>query len=195
MSRRLVWWTYVGRDKGETLCICCRKVKINSFEYHRGHVIARSRGGSNNVENLRPICGGCNTDMRTQDMRFFIQTIREFDEEDRHMFENLLPPMVEETKPKPKPKTVKKKETIRTQREKYTVIKEEVCVWCETFSAVDAFECHVDGVLCKKCSEVIYMDMEHLDECMRHGCETCFQKIESDGRLARRFGRWAKKKN
>lgn len=68
------WNKYVGTDKGEAPCICCRTSTISKSEFHAGHVISEAKGGLATVENIRPICGGCNLSMGTRDMREFVQT-------------------------------------------------------------------------------------------------------------------------
>ncbi len=67
------WKKYVGTDNGEVPCLCCRTTKITPFEFHAGHVISEANGGPTTVENIRPICGGCNLSMGTRDMREFVQ--------------------------------------------------------------------------------------------------------------------------
>ena len=68
------WNKYVGTDKGEAPCLCCRTSTISKSEFHAGHVISEANGGLATVENIRPICGGCNLSMGTRDMREFVQT-------------------------------------------------------------------------------------------------------------------------
>jgi len=69
--RKIVWDKYVGRDKGKALCYCCKHEEISQFDFHCGHVIAQSDGGSNDIENLRPICSGCNGSMGKQNLEEF----------------------------------------------------------------------------------------------------------------------------
>lgn len=67
------WNKYVGKDKGEAPCLCCRTTTISKSEFHAGHVISEAKCGPATVENLRPICAGCNLSMGTRDMREFVQ--------------------------------------------------------------------------------------------------------------------------
>lgn len=67
------WNKYVGADKGNAPCLCCRTTIISKSEFHAGHVISEAKGGPTTVENIRPICSGCNLSMGTRDMREFVQ--------------------------------------------------------------------------------------------------------------------------
>ena len=61
--REQVWLCYFGK-KYETKCYinwCCNN--INVFDFHVGHNIPESKGGSTILENLRPICSRCNLSM------------------------------------------------------------------------------------------------------------------------------------
>jgi hypothetical protein len=53
------------------MCTCCEKTPIKNIEFHCGHVIAEANGGTMQIDNLRPICAGCNLSMGTQDMNDF----------------------------------------------------------------------------------------------------------------------------
>lgn len=69
--RTLVWNEYIGKEIGESKCVCCNKTMIDKAEFHCGHILAQANGGTNSVSNLRPICSGCNTSMGTRDMNEF----------------------------------------------------------------------------------------------------------------------------
>lgn len=56
---------------GQTLCFCCKINTIDPYDWGCGHIVAESRGGSNDIENLRPICRHCNGDMGVENMREF----------------------------------------------------------------------------------------------------------------------------
>lgn len=51
-------------------CYVCQST-ISILDFQAGHVIAQSNGGSNTVENLRPICQACNLKMATQNLEDF----------------------------------------------------------------------------------------------------------------------------
>jgi len=66
--RTLVWNEYIGKKIGESTCVCCDKTVIDKAEFQCGHILARANGGTDTLENLRPICAGCNTAMGIQNM-------------------------------------------------------------------------------------------------------------------------------
>ena len=61
--REQVWRTWIGR-KFEHKCLVtwCENV-INVFNFETGHNIPESKGGTLNIDNLRPICAKCNRSM------------------------------------------------------------------------------------------------------------------------------------
>ena len=48
-------------------------IEIRNF--HCGHVVAESKGGQTILENLRPICGSCNSSMGTENMCDFVDRL------------------------------------------------------------------------------------------------------------------------
>lgn len=66
-----VWNTYVGEHVGKTLCPLCQLNDIHPLKFHCAYVIAKSNGGSDEVENLRPICSGCNQSMSNYNLYDF----------------------------------------------------------------------------------------------------------------------------
>jgi 5-methylcytosine-specific restriction endonuclease McrA len=69
--RTLVWNEYIGGMVGMSKCLCCDSTVIDKADFHCGHIIASANGGTNSVENLRPICPGCNGAMGTQNMELY----------------------------------------------------------------------------------------------------------------------------
>ena len=70
-SRRLVWKTYFG-DVWSHPCYCCNKVMLEALgSWHRAHVKSKCTGGSDHLNNLRPICAQCNSEMRTSNLYKF----------------------------------------------------------------------------------------------------------------------------
>lgn len=70
--RDLVWSKWIGSDKMIGKCFCCKN-DIKNNNYHCGHVIAYSNGGSNEIDNLRPLCSQCNLSMGDKNMFEFIE--------------------------------------------------------------------------------------------------------------------------
>jgi len=75
IHKSLVWNEYIGLDVGRTKCLCCNMNDINMLNFHMGHVIAKSKGGSMKVENMRPICSQCNLSMRNENMIDFMKRL------------------------------------------------------------------------------------------------------------------------
>lgn len=71
--RRKVWDTHGGEGLRTIPCAanCGKDIDITAFEC--GHVVAESKGGATSVENLKPICGGCNKSMGTQNLDEFAE--------------------------------------------------------------------------------------------------------------------------
>jgi 5-methylcytosine-specific restriction endonuclease McrA len=62
-----VWDKYIGREKGVGNCeVCSGEIECRSF--HCGHVKSVKEGGDTIIENMRPICGTCNTSMGTENL-------------------------------------------------------------------------------------------------------------------------------
>lgn len=69
--KQAVWNKYVPEDIGRIKCLCCNSNYITPFTFHCGHIIAESKGGKTNIDNLRPICSNCNSSMGTKNMNEF----------------------------------------------------------------------------------------------------------------------------
>ena len=72
-----VWNKYIETDDpnkliGKCFVGCGSEITIANFE--AGHVTAYSKGGSDKVDNLRPICGTCNKSMGTMNLLEFKET-------------------------------------------------------------------------------------------------------------------------
>ena len=63
--REMVWNKYIGESVGKALCLCCGTTEIRMLNFSCGHVIPRSQGGPDTIDNLRPICFLCNSSMNT----------------------------------------------------------------------------------------------------------------------------------
>ena len=69
--RQMVWNTYIGKEEVSAKCVCCRDNDILNTQFVCGHVQARAEGGSDQINNLRPICAACNANMGTLNMNDF----------------------------------------------------------------------------------------------------------------------------
>jgi 5-methylcytosine-specific restriction endonuclease McrA len=65
--REDVWIEYIGNSMVGKCYVCRRPILHNHFE--AGHIVSRANGGSDEIKNLRPICGSCNRSMGTRGMK------------------------------------------------------------------------------------------------------------------------------
>jgi hypothetical protein len=72
--RDSVWNLYIGEDINKHRCLCCKKVLISNRNFQVGHVQSVRDGGTDEINNLRPICAPCNHSMSTQNMIEFVKT-------------------------------------------------------------------------------------------------------------------------
>jgi hypothetical protein len=71
--KRKVWNQHIGENIGRTLCLCCKLSYITQMSFSCGHIVAEAEGGQLRLDNLRPICGSCNSSMGTKNMNEFIR--------------------------------------------------------------------------------------------------------------------------
>ena len=62
----------VWRLYGSSLCWCCQQEPISAKNKHFGHIIAETNGGTETLDNLRPVCQNCNLRMGTRNMYDFM---------------------------------------------------------------------------------------------------------------------------
>ena len=67
-----VWEQYIGNNIPLHRCLCCKKTVIHMLDFEVGHVVSEFSGGSNAIENLRPICSACNKAMGISSMLDFV---------------------------------------------------------------------------------------------------------------------------
>jgi hypothetical protein len=70
--KKAVWNHWMGMNVGEAKCPVCKISLIYQMSFHCGHIVAKSNGGINTVDNLKPICQSCNSSMGNQNMNDFI---------------------------------------------------------------------------------------------------------------------------
>ena len=67
-NRQEVWTKYNGNNV-KFKCFCCNDIELNGLgSWECGHIISEINGGNLNIENLRPICSGCNKSIATANM-------------------------------------------------------------------------------------------------------------------------------
>lgn len=72
--RKQTWYQNIGESVGSAKCICCNINDISQLKFEAGHIQPKSKGGSNTVDNLLPICGECNRSMSDTHMEDYIKT-------------------------------------------------------------------------------------------------------------------------
>jgi hypothetical protein len=61
-----LWWEILARDNW-TCCSCGRTVKEHGITLHVDHILPRSKGGTDNRENLQALCMKCNIGKSNRD--------------------------------------------------------------------------------------------------------------------------------
>jgi 5-methylcytosine-specific restriction endonuclease McrA len=64
------WKNHFG-DSTKGACHCCKKELDVFDDWHAGHIVSHSNGGTDTAQNLRPLCGSCNLSMGTENMDAF----------------------------------------------------------------------------------------------------------------------------
>ena len=76
-SRLNVWLAYFGPTYTEK-CFCCHRNTLKYFDsWHVAHFVAQSKGGSDKISNLRPVCAQCNLTMGSSSIEDF-QSLNHF---------------------------------------------------------------------------------------------------------------------
>ncbi len=61
--REQLWLNHFGKTFENKCSVDWCNNKINVFDFTAGHNIPKSKGGSNKLSNLKPICSRCNLSM------------------------------------------------------------------------------------------------------------------------------------
>ena len=67
----LCWKKWIGEHVSKSKCTCCEMNDITMNSFHCGHIQAEAHGGKLSVDNLKPICAGCNLSMGSENMNEF----------------------------------------------------------------------------------------------------------------------------
>ena len=68
--RNNLWINTFGKDRALGECYVCEK-EIHISEFEAGHIIPVSKGGSNDISNLKPVCSICNKSVKTDNLEDF----------------------------------------------------------------------------------------------------------------------------
>ena len=68
------WAKYVGNECAKTKCLCCDRTDILMNSFVAGHIISEKNHGKVTVDNIIPICNGCNSSMGIRNMHEFCET-------------------------------------------------------------------------------------------------------------------------
>ena len=68
--KQAVWNKHIGNQHGEGLCKCCKLRIISQMNFHCGHIIAESKNGETNINNLLPICAICNNSIYNKHLNY-----------------------------------------------------------------------------------------------------------------------------
>jgi hypothetical protein len=71
--KRQCWNHWIGEDIGKIICPVCKLTYITQLNFSCAHIISESKGGKLELNNVRPICCGCNSSVYTNDLTSFIQ--------------------------------------------------------------------------------------------------------------------------
>ena len=96
--RNTVWLKYID-DKNNANCFCCKLETITNANWHCGHIVSEKNGGKVHIDNLRPICAGCNCSMGKTNMFEFME---------KYGFDTITNPKQSKTKKSKKTKKAKK---------------------------------------------------------------------------------------
>lgn len=71
--RIAVWNKYCGVENGTAICLvgCGRPIAVSNF--HCGHIVSEATGGKVTIQNLRPICAGCNSSIGKKNTLAFMR--------------------------------------------------------------------------------------------------------------------------
>lgn len=72
--RQMIWVREFGHTETRK-CPLCGINDVDPFTFEKGHDIARARGGSTDIRNMRPVCRTCNTSQGTQTVDEFKASI------------------------------------------------------------------------------------------------------------------------
>lgn len=82
--REQVWLVHIGKQFEHKCLVGWCENKITPFNFECGHNIPESKGGTADIDNLRPICGNCNKSMGSS---YTIDEFSNMSKRASHLFE------------------------------------------------------------------------------------------------------------
>jgi 5-methylcytosine-specific restriction endonuclease McrA len=82
--REQVWLVHIGKHFEHKCLVGWCENLITPFNFECGHNIPESKGGSSDIDNLRPICGNCNRSMGSS---YTIDEFSNMSKRTSHLFE------------------------------------------------------------------------------------------------------------
>lgn len=70
--KRQCWNHWIGEDIGKIICPVCKLTYITQLNFSCAHIKSESKGGKLELDNVRPVCCGCNSSVYTNDLTNFI---------------------------------------------------------------------------------------------------------------------------
>ena len=67
-----LWNKLIGKSIGGAYCLICNNEKIYMNKFEAGHIISEKDGGTLSLDNLLPICPGCNRSMSSKNLNEWI---------------------------------------------------------------------------------------------------------------------------
>ena len=140
-------WRRINGDKVNGTCFCCSS-PLTSFSFDAGHIISRSKGGPDTVDNLRPICSSCNSSMGTQNLLDF--KLKYFSAGSSQMRPEPKKNMIEKLITSEKKKRIKEVETLQNDIKE---IEEKIKIKLKRIQELESSFCESlleDETLCAK---------------------------------------------
>lgn len=72
-ERRIATWVRTNQLVRRQTCYCCQTAMLDAYSssWHSGHIVAKSQGGADDIENLVPICTDCNLGMQNMNLEAY----------------------------------------------------------------------------------------------------------------------------